>query len=264
MGSATPGGSQVDEGLAKNSRPQNGLNGTLVSKVQPAYQQVAEQLRDLILAGSLSAGDRLPAEFELTEIFGVSRSTVREALRVLASRDLIRTTRGTTGGTFVSRIDFAQVSDYLETSLGLMSESDDVSLTNLLEARELLEVPAAGLAAERREQHHLDEMQLRLEREKKTMGRGLRFREHRDFHGMVVEATGNRLLSVMTEPVFRVLQARLLHDGLGATFWKDVHTDHSEIHDRIAAGDSAGASEAMRDHLSQLKVAYSDRIESAS
>jgi DNA-binding GntR family transcriptional regulator len=92
-----------------------------VSRVRPAYQQVADQLRDRILDGSLTSGDRLPTEIELSEIFGVSRSTIREALRVLASKDLIRTTRGTTGGTFVARVQFDQVSDYLEMSLGLMS-----------------------------------------------------------------------------------------------------------------------------------------------
>lgn len=246
----------ADQALNTRSRSRPALTQSQVSKVRPAYQQVAEQLRDLILQGTLSSGDRLPPEFELAENFGVSRSTVREALRVLASRDLIHTTRGTTGGTFVSRIDFDQVSDYLETSLGLMSDANDVSLMNLLEARQFLEVPAAGLAAKRREQHHLDEMALRLEREKRTMGRGLRFREHRDFHGMVVEATGNPLLSVMTEPIFRVLQARMLHDGLGGTYWRKVHEDHTEIHDRIADGDSEGASVAMLNHLDQLKAAY--------
>ena len=59
-----------------------------VNRVQPAYQQVADQLRDRILDGSLSTDDRLPTEVELSEIFGVSRSTVREALRLLASRGL--------------------------------------------------------------------------------------------------------------------------------------------------------------------------------
>ena len=98
-----------------------------VSRVRPAYQQVADQLLDLILSGSLSSGDRLPSEAELSGVFGVSRSTVREALRVLASRDLIHTLRGTTGGTFVSRVKFEQVSEYLEASLGLLTGSSDVS-----------------------------------------------------------------------------------------------------------------------------------------
>src|SRR5690606_27188041 len=80
-----------------------------VSSVRTAYQQVAEQLRELILTGALSAGDRLPPEAELAATFGVSRSTVREALRVFASRDLIRTARGTTCGTFVNTVNFEQV-----------------------------------------------------------------------------------------------------------------------------------------------------------
>ena len=76
-----------------------------------------------MLDGSLAAGDRLPAEGELAVAFGVSRSTVREALRVLASRDLITTVRGTSGGSFVSHADADQVSAFLETSIGLMSGS---------------------------------------------------------------------------------------------------------------------------------------------
>ena len=66
-----------------------------VDRVRPAYQQVADQLLARVLDGSLAAGDRLPAEGELAVAFGVSRSTVREAFRVLASRDLITTVRGT-------------------------------------------------------------------------------------------------------------------------------------------------------------------------
>lgn len=240
-------------------RTVNAFNSSNINKVRPAYQQVAEQLRNLILEGELSPGDRFPPEFELAEIFGVSRSTVREALRVLASRNLIHTTRGTAGGTFVSHIDLEQVSDYLETSLGLMSDSDEITLANLLESREVLEVPAARLAAVRREEHHLEEMAMMLEREKRATQRGSRFRENRNFHGVVVEAAGNRLLGVMTEPVFRVLQARL--QDMGDDFWNEVHEDHAIIHRRIAEGDADGAEQAMREHLDKLAEAYRDVTE---
>ena len=261
MGSKPSKATGLSEAMTSRLKARATFSESRISKVRPAYQQVAEQLRDLILEGSLSPGDRFPPEFELAEIFGVSRSTVREALRVLASRNLIRTTRGTAGGTFVAHVDLAQVSEYLETSLGLMSDSDEISLANLLESRELLEVPAAGLAAERREQKHLDEMLLMLDQEKTTARRGSRFRENRNFHGVVVEASGNRLLEVMTEPVFRVLQARLRNDDMGETFWKTVHDDHVEIHNRISAGDSSGASQAMLEHLNKLERAYLDRVE---
>ena len=62
---------------------------------------------------------------------------------MLASRDLITTVRGTSGGSFVSHADADQVSAFLETSIGLMSGSSDVSLDQMLEARELVEVPGA-------------------------------------------------------------------------------------------------------------------------
>lgn len=251
-------GTSAKDLVAALAQPREGLDPSRVNRVRPAYQQVADQLRDRILDGSLGSGDRLPTEVELGDIFGVSRSTVREALRLLASRDLIHTTRGTTGGTFVSRVEFDKVSDYLETSLGLMSGSEDISLSDLLEARDLLEVPAAGLAALRHEPHHIDEMRVIVERERQTRGRGLKFREHRNFHGIVVNAADNGLIGVMTEPVFRVLQARLARGEMTTEFWTDVDDDHTEILERIAARDSAGAEAAMRSHLSKLSVAYQD------
>ena len=227
-----------------------------VTRVRPAYQQVADQLRDRILDGSLTSGDRLPTEIELSEIFGVSRSTVREALRVLASKDLIRTTRGTTGGTFVARVQFDQVSDYLEMSLGLMSGAKDISLDDLLEARECLEVPAAGYAALRREEQHIELMRQAVEREKLARLRGTKFQEHRTFHGVLVDATGNQLLGVMSEPLFRVLQARTAEHDMPAEYWTQIDTEHTQICSFVEAGQVEGAQNAMRSHLATVRRAY--------
>jgi GntR family transcriptional repressor for pyruvate dehydrogenase complex len=231
-----------------------------VTRLRPAYQQVADQLRELILDGSLAPGDRLPPESEIGGNFGVSRSTVREALRVLASQGLVKTSRGTTGGTFVSSVDPDQISDYLEASIGLMSGSAALPLSAILEARELLEVPATALAAQRREQHHLDALHAAMEREKRSRGRGMKFREHQHFHDVIMQATGNGLLTMMTEPVFHVLRTRFLkpspvtHEG----FWAMVDQEHEEITERIAAGDGEGASEAMRSHLVNIRDAYGE------
>ncbi|MGA3487399.1 FadR/GntR family transcriptional regulator [Micromonosporaceae bacterium DT55] len=226
-----------------------------VQKVRPAYQQVADQLRELVMRGKLAPGDRLPAESELASIFGVSRSTVREALRALTSRDLLVTVRGTTGGTFVARVQPHQVSDYLEASIGLMS-GDGMSVGEILEARELLEVPAAGLAAERRTADHLRLMEEALEHEERSRTRGLKFREHRQFHGVVIAAAHNSLLDVMTEPMFRVLQGRFLRDDLTEDYWRAIDNDHRDIAALIAAGDGPGAETAMREHLRRLRGVY--------
>ncbi|MFI6457741.1 FadR/GntR family transcriptional regulator [Streptosporangium amethystogenes] len=229
-----------------------------VSRLRPAYQQVADQLRELILNGSLASGHRLPPEADLGGNFGVSRSTVREALRVLASQGLVRTVRGTTGGTFIAHVEPDQVSDYLETSIGLMSGSDTLTLADILEAREMLEVRAAGLAARRREPRHVDALRAAMEREKHSRGRSVRFNEHRHFHGIIIEATGNGLLTVMTEPVFRVLQSRFLSPDVPREFWAQVDREHETIVDRIDAGDAEGAGEAMQVHLSRIRDAYHD------
>lgn len=230
-----------------------------VSRVRPAYQQVADQLLDLILSGQLASGDRLPPESDLAASFGVSRSTVREALRVLASRDLIHTTRGTTGGTFVRRVEVEQVSDYLETSIGLMSGASALGLDDLLEARDVLEVPAARLAAARRGDHHVDQLREAIERETRTRGRSLKFREHRNFHVIVAAASGNGLLEMMTEPVFRVLQTKFLDPDVPQRFWDQVDHDHDAIAEAIAAGDPEAAATAMHDHLGRLRTAYRER-----
>lgn len=165
-----------------------------VSRIRPAYQQVADQLRELILSGSLSAGDRLPVEAELSTVFGVSRSTVREALRLLGSQGLTHTVRGATGGTFVAETDARSISDYLETSLVLLSGSHGVSADELLEARHLLEVPAARLAALRRSPQDVEAMRAAIAEERAETDRGRRFEHHQQFHAALLHAAGNRLL----------------------------------------------------------------------
>ena len=247
--------SHAEPGVASDGRPVG--DRLAVSKVRPAYQQVADQLRELILSGALSSGDRLPPEAELATNFGVSRSTVRESLRVLASRDLIYTTRGTTGGTFVSQVKRDKVSDYLETSLGLMSGSDEVSVAEMLEARESLEVPAARLAAIRREDRHLQVLREAIEREKASRSRGAKFTEHRSFHQGVVSAAGNALLEMVTDPVYKVLQTRLTTHAT-PDFWATVDHDHQEILDAIERGDAEAAAHAMSAHLVGLRPAYTD------
>lgn len=230
-----------------------------VKRVRPAYQQIADQLLELMLSGRLSVGHRLPSEADLASSFGVSRGTVREALRALASRDVIETSRGQTGGTFVRRIERSQVSEHLEASIGLMSGGDAVSVDDMLEARDVLEVPAVRLAARRRTEHHVAALQEAIEREQQTRGRGLQFRERRHFHAVVVQTSGNRLLELMTEPVFQVLQTKFLASDLPWDFGDHIDQDHREIAAAVEAGDADAAARAMREHLGRLRGAYRDR-----
>ncbi len=181
---------------------------------------------------------------------------MREALRSLTSRNLLETTRGTTGGTFVRKIQVGQVREYLEMSLGLMWGADEITVTEMLEAREVLEVPAARLAAERR--HHVDQMVEAIDRETRSRGRGVKFREHRTFHGVIVQAAGNGLLELMTDPVFHVLQTRFLDPEVPPSFWAVVDDDHRTITEAIREHDADAAADALRDHLVRLREVYRD------
>lgn len=226
-----------------------------VKRIRPAYEQVAEQLRELVLSGSVAPGDRLPVEGDLSAEFGVSRSTIREAIRLLSSQSMVHTVRGPAGGTFVSAPDPDSLRDYLETSIGLLSGSEGISAADLLEVRDVLEVPAARLAAERRTEEHLEAMRLSIERESEQRDRGERFEQNQQFHAQVLRAAGNPLLTVVTDPVYRVIQTRFLKDE-ERPFYARVTHEHDEILDCIARGDGDGAAAAMARHLDQLRDVY--------
>ncbi|MGJ9411773.1 FadR/GntR family transcriptional regulator [Aeromicrobium sp. CF4.19] len=248
--------------MGKNGpdEPAGGRSALALQRVRPAYEQVAEQLRRQILDGSLRAGDRLPPETQLLEMFGVSRSTLREALRALAARDLVHTTRGVAGGTFVSQVNASHVRSYLEASLGLMSGSDALSVQELLEARETLEVPAARLAASRATPAQIDGLRAAAGREtahemvKERFEE--RFEERKTFHTLLVEASGNRLLAMMNEPNFRILGSKFRRSDVSNDVWRSIDVDHVEIADHVAAGDGDAAAQAMHGHLHRLRDIY--------
>ncbi|MGN6168036.1 MAG: FadR/GntR family transcriptional regulator, partial [Solirubrobacteraceae bacterium] len=125
-------------------------DGPPVKRVRKAYEQVYDQLRELSAQWELKQGERLPGEIVLARQFGVSRGTVREALRALAAHNLVRTAKGATGGTFVTLPTVDHISAFLQANIALLSEANDVSLEEFLEARRLLEVFAARQCALRR------------------------------------------------------------------------------------------------------------------
>ena len=229
------------------------------SPAQPAYAQVVEELRRRILVGNPGPGSRLPNEEELSNEFGVGRSTVREALSALASQNLIRTKRGVTGGSFVMTPTVDTMSAHLETGVGLMASAEYVSVAQLMEVRELLEVPTAGLAAHRINKSELSDLRAALSVPVGPLTGATQgsFSANHDFHVVLLRATGNPLLEVITAPVFRVLALRFGRERASNEFWDGVHKDHGEILDAIESRDSMAAMSAMRRHLDRLGVVYS-------
>ena len=221
----------------------------------PAYQELAKTLRSRILAGDLRPGDRLPAEPDLCAQYAVSRSTAREALRVLSSQHLVTTTRGVAGGTFVTHPRPDHISSYLQASFSLLAGSETASVEDLLEVRELLEVPAAGLAALRRTPQHVDTLRSTLF-DPRTVRVDEVFEANRNFHVALLRMTGNPLLESLARPVFGVLNERFLRERAPARFWHSVDRDHREILALVEAGDGDSAARAQHEHLERLRGTY--------
>jgi GntR family transcriptional regulator, transcriptional repressor for pyruvate dehydrogenase complex len=217
----------------------------------------------MILAGNLRAGHRLPTEAELCEQFGVGRSTIREALRMLSSERLLTTSRGVGGGSSVAGLDHEDVTEMLEVAIAILTNSEAVTVPELLEARDLLEVPAARLAAARR----TDE-QLKLIRETipRSLGRipvDRMYEVNHAFHEALLDAAHNRLLHAMTQPVFNVLGNRFARERANRAFWSVVMADHSKILRAVEARDSDEAGREMHTHLMHLRATY-EAIDSLS
>ncbi|MSN25332.1 MAG: GntR family transcriptional regulator [Geobacter sp.] len=114
-------------------------------KQNKAYQDVVEQIQEAIMEGALKPGSQLPAERELKEQFGISRGTLREALRVLEQKGLIEIRTGVAGGSIIREIN----SENLSENLGMLIRNRSVSLHDLAEFREGMEGDVAALAAQR-------------------------------------------------------------------------------------------------------------------
>ena len=110
-------------------------------------EQIALEIRRFIARQGLRPDNRLGTAHELAIEFGVSRQTLREALRLLASSHLIRSSRGPGGGIFVASTPNEGMGLNLSESIATMLETESVSLRELVGARIHLEVPLAGLAA---------------------------------------------------------------------------------------------------------------------
>lgn len=225
-----------------------------VERIRPAYRQVADQLRHAIVTGQLVPGQRLPIEPEMAKAFGVSRSTVREALGNLASSGLVMTRRGVNGGTWVAVPSTDQIKEFLTDSIGLMMHAETLTNEGILEARLLLEVPVARLAAQRRTDEQLKRLGGDVVRgpasEAEHRSRG------RSFHLTLLEAAGNPLLDLMARPIFDVLTTRFVARASSSAFWTQVDKEHQLIHEAVLAGDAELAERTMRDHVHHLNSAY--------
>lgn len=214
------------------------------TRIQPARAStsVITQIRAAIMSGRFRTGDRLPTEREMARQFGVSRVTVRDALRALETAGLIEIRVGGQGGPYVSEPDPALLAENLRTHLHLQG----TTFAELAEARLALETTAVRLAAERATAEDLAEMVAAVGEPgpDRTATRSV------DFHTALVRSAHNSALLTM----FLATQSLLAEafDTLHASQpdMADVaRRVHTELYETIARHDAETAVRLMRDHL---------------
>lgn len=220
--------------------------------VRRAREQVETQLREAILSGTFRRGDKLPSEVELAESFAVSRTTVREALRSLASEGLISKMPGASGGSFVQVVDHQSLGLLLGETMETTLRFGSINHDEVAHVRKLLEIPSASLAAEHRTTADLELLGRILERQK-----GLTVESPEvpnldiGFHAAIAEASKNRVLSSFVSALHRVTRPVFFLD-LSPEVGKTTVVQHAAIVRAISDGNPEDAARAMQEHLDYL------------
>ncbi|MEW6637611.1 MAG: FadR/GntR family transcriptional regulator [Actinomycetota bacterium] len=234
---------------------ENVLVGT--RKTRKTYEQIIAYIRGAISSGRLRPGDRLPPETDLARSLGVSRPTVREALKVLEALNVLESSTGPTGGTFVRTLSGAGVADSLKDSMVLLMDLDELSLEELWSARETIETRAVEMAAVRRTESDLARMRETIDSD-----------EHKEFeayfpdimfHRTITDASGNRLLSVFMLSIHMTLMTLAKRYILPEA--KQVSQEqHRLIYEAIRDRDATLARSRMEEHLLMAYEVYSRAI----
>lgn len=215
--------------------------------VPKASDVLAAKLRELILSSGLAEGTPLPTERELVAQSGLSRTSVREALRVLETEGLVQTKAGRNGGSQVRRPGRESISRSFE----LFVRSHGVRFEALLEAREAIEPAAAQLAAVHRTDSDLAEMA----RIHEALGHvsddiGEHVRLNLAWHRAVMRASQNELLIAFFDAIAQSVQAATESQALNsAELRRDVVRAHGRVLDAISARDGGAAFRRMQRHV---------------
>lgn len=213
------------------------------------YEQIVLQIEESIQKGVLKAGDQLPAERELAQQFGVSRTAVREAVKALREKGLVEAYAGR--GTFVTDGTSHAVKLSLDRMLRL-GQSEDSSF--LVEVREILEPEIAALAAERSEAQHLTAMKEALAVMDSARSDPDAFIEgDLDFHLALAEAAGNPLILSLIDSIVGLLreQRTKIFSVDGGPERGQYH--HKRILEAIEHRNPQRAREVMKAHLRQVR-----------
>lgn len=220
------------------------------ARVNRISQNIVEQIRETIISGRLKPGDRLPSEKELALEFGVSKASLREALRALEALGMLEVKQGMGGGAFVTKVD-------LETARNNMFNYiffQNPSISEFTQLRALIEPPVAEIAAVKRSQADLDYLEDNLNRTRELMDSGPFYYElDTKFHHKIAEISGNRLICFVIDSLKNAIVNIKLELDLNRDFSIQVYKAHMRLFDALRKSDPKQAREAMHRHILEVE-----------
>ncbi len=226
-------------------------------RVPKTAELVAAHIRRQIVLGELRGGDALPSETALMQEFNISRPTLREAFRILESEGLITVRRGARGGARVQEPS----SDVAARYTGLVLQHRGVTVDDVLQARLVVEAPAARVLASRRERASIaDKLQERLDSLEPTQAATFH-----QFNALLVELAGNDTLMLLATMLDYISSAAAItfareHQPEEKPLQRKAHRTRQKLIDLIRAGDADGAEKLWRDHLSEAGRVMSEGL----
>ncbi len=208
------------------------------------YEQIAQILENAIIKPDSEMAEKLPSEQALADKFGVSRTVIREALKLLKERGLIELRNGE--GSYITKPG----SDTVSNAIQRIIHTEGISIDDVYNMRIILEVASCRLAALNASKEDLEKVQLILsEMESRKLDLPVRIRLDADFHIAIAHASKNRLLGM-----FVGTMTALLTDVIGKGIQvpggnEDGLRRHRSVLEAIRTGDPDAAENAIRDHL---------------
>lgn len=248
------------EATTPEHKPGGAVSSAKFNRIRPAraVDEIASQIRAELASGTLHVGSRLPSERVLSEQFGVSRNTLREALRSLEHAGLIQLRKGASGGAFISEGS----GEAITTGLMDMYHLGSVRPDQLTEARLWLESIVVREACRRRTDEGIAELERNLEEAREAALKRdytLGAEKHIDFHRILARMTGNPIMVIVMSAVLDVLSHFVSQIGpCDNTF---VEPSRRRFMKHFKAGDEDAAVGEMEKCLQRLQRKYLSRLQ---
>jgi DNA-binding FadR family transcriptional regulator len=225
-----------------------------------AFEEIATQIRAELAEGRLKVGSRLPAERTLAVQFGVSRNTLREALRSLEHAGLVRLQKGATGGAFINQ---GSGNAIINSMLDLY-HMGSVSPDQLTEARIWIESAIVREACKRATPQDIEELQQNIAEAAQASAEGdfqRRAEINLDFHRILARMTGNPIMVIMMDGLLKVLGQFI--QSIGEYENTFVPPSRKRFIKHLKDGDAEAAVAEMEANLKRLQKGYLSRVDEA-